>query len=115
MRAVNERILQAKKIKMTTKTASKIECLNPTTGRRMQIDKQIYDQISKAIYHSLKKGKTLTFSQIVEGVKDCFKEEGIKFDGSVDWYTITVKKDMEARKIIEAFIEKSKKLHRLSK
>ena len=93
----------------------KVECLNPTTGGKMNIDKNIYDQISKAIYHTLKASKALTYSEIVEGVYDCFKKQGTKFEGSVGWYTVTVKKDMEARGIIKVVTQKGKKLHSIKK
>jgi hypothetical protein len=33
----------------------------------------------------------------------------------VDWYAITVKNDLQAKGIIEAYTEKGKKLHRLGK
>jgi hypothetical protein len=99
---------------VTKATLQKIECLNPNTGRKMKIDKSIYDLFSKAIYHALKKNQPLTYTQIVEGIEDCFKE-GKTFDGSVSWYAVTVKHDMHARGIIEVDIEKGKKLHRLSK
>ena len=101
---------------MPTKTASqKVECLNPNTGGRVNIDKKIYDLFSKAIYHTLKKNQPLTYTQIVEGIYDCFKQQKTKFDGSIEWYAITVKHDMHARGIIEVFSEKGKKLHRLKK
>ena len=101
---------------MATKTSSlKVECLNPNTGGRMNIDKDIYDLFSKAIYHSLKQGKELTFTQIVDGITDCFKQQKTKFDGSIEWYAITVKHDMHARGIIEVFTEKGRKLHRIKK
>ena len=103
-------------MKSTAKPVSdKVECLNPNTGGKMNIDKEIYDLVSKAIYHSLKAGKVLTYSEIVEGVQDCFKKQKTKFERSVGWYTVTVKHDMHARGIIEVFTEKGKKLHRLKK
>lgn len=101
---------------MPTKTApQKVECLNPNTGGTMNIDKKTYDLFAKAIYHTLKKSQPLTYSQIVEGIYDCFKQQKTKFDGSVEWYAVTVKHDMHARGVIEVFSEKGKKLHRLSK
>jgi len=101
---------------MTTKPlAQKVECLNPNTGGRMNIDKETYDLFSKAIYHSLKEGEELTYSQIVEGIYECFKKQKTKFDGSIEWYAVTVKNDMEARGIIEAVTRKGKKLNRLKK
>lgn len=96
-----------------TKTA-KVECLNPNTGGRMNIDKEVYDLFSKAIYLTVKAGKAITYSQIVEGVKDRFKKQKTKFDGSVEWYTVTVKHDMHARGILKVFTEKGRKLHSLA-
>jgi hypothetical protein len=101
---------------MPTKTASqKVECLNPNTGGRMNIDKKTYDLFSNALIKTLKKNQPLTYTQIVEGIHDYFKQQKIEFDGSVSWYAITVKHDMHARGTIEVFMEKGKKLHRLSK
>ena len=101
---------------MSTKTASeKVECLNPNTDGKMNLDKKVYELFSKAIYHTLKKNQPLTYTQIVEGIYDCFKQQKTKFDGSVSWYAVTVKNDMHARGIIEVFTEKGKKLHRLKK
>ena len=101
---------------MAAKTApEKVECLNPNTGGRMNIDKSIYDLFSKAIYHTLKKGEPLTYTQIVEGIHDCLKEQKVKFEGSVEWYAVGIKNDMHARGVIEVFTQKGKKLHRLKK
>ena len=99
----------------TKSTSQKVECLNPNTGGKMNIDKEIYDKISKAIYHTLKEKKQLTYSEIVEGIHDCFKKQKTKFDRSVGWYAVTVKHDMHARGIIEVTTEKGKKLHTLKK
>jgi len=101
---------------MPTKAATqKVECLNPNTGGRMNIDKDTYDIFSKAIYHTLKKKQPLTYSQIVEGIHDFFKQQKTQFDGSIEWYAVTIKNDMHARNAIEVFAEKGKKLHRLKK
>ena len=58
-----------------TKSSNKVECINPNTGGRMNIDATTYEMFSKAIYHTLKEGAPLTFSQIVEGIYDCFKKQ----------------------------------------
>jgi hypothetical protein len=101
---------------MATKTlSSRVECLNPNTGRRMNIDKDVYDLFSKAIYHSLKKDGPLTYTQMVEGIKDYFKQQKYKFEGSISWYAVTVKHDMHTRGFIEVYSEKGKKLHALKK
>ena len=99
---------------MTAVKTAKVECLNPNTGGSMKIDKDVYDLFSKAIYHTVKSGKALTYTQIVEGVNDCFKKQKTKFDGSVEWYTVTVKHDMHARGILKVYTEKEKKLHCLA-
>jgi len=95
-------------------SASKIECLNPNTGRKMNIDAKVYDLFSKAIYHTLKENKRgITYTDIVSGVKQCFSAKGTIFKGSIGWYAVTVKNDMVAKSVIETFTEKGKKLHRL--
>ena len=99
----------------TKSTSQKVECLNPNTGGKMNIDKKTYDVFSKAIYHTLRKSQPLTYTEIVEGIHDCFRQQKTKFDGSVSWYAVTVKHDMQSRGVIEVFTEKGKKLHRLKK
>src|SRR5215218_3585818 len=100
---------------MAKPAPQKTECINPNTGSRMNIDTSIYKLFSKAIYHSLKKHSPLTYTQIVQGVKDCFGEQKARFEGSVEWYVVAVKHDMVAKGIIEIFTEKGRKLHRLPK
>ena len=95
--------------------SQKVECLNPNTGRSMKIDKAIYDLFSGSIYQFLKKGQQLTYSQLVEKIHESLREQQTKFNGSVEWYAVTVKHDMHARGIIEVFSQQGKKLHRLSK
>lgn len=99
---------------MAAANTTVVECLNPNTGRRMNIDKKTYDLFSKAIYHTVKAGKAITYTQIVEGVKDCFKKQNTKFDGSVEWYAVSVKHDMHARGILKVYTEKGKKLHSIA-
>lgn len=99
---------------MPTKSPEKVACLNPNTGRKMNIDAATYELFSKAIYHTLKKEKEgISYTDIVKGVKKCFKEQKTIFKGSIEWYTVTVKHDMEASGVMETFTEKGKKLHRL--
>jgi Family of unknown function (DUF6958) len=99
---------------MPTRSNGKIECLNPNTGGKMNIAADIYNLFSKAIYHTLKKNKQgITYTDIVRGVKQCFKEERTGFKGSVEWYAVTVKNDMVANNIVETFTEKGRKLHKL--
>lgn len=93
--------------------ASKVECLNPNTGARMNIDAEIYALFEKAVRQTLKGGKALTFSALVEGIKEYLIRSKSDFSGSVPWYAVTVKNDMQVRGQIEVFIEHGKKLNRL--
>ena len=96
-------------------STDKVECINPNTGSRMHIDAATYALFSKAIYHTLLAEKALTYTELVAGIKDCFQQQKTTFDGSVEWYAVTVKNDLQSKGIIEAFTEKGKKLHRLAK
>jgi hypothetical protein len=101
---------------MPTKTThQKVECLNPNTGGRMNIDKEVYELFSEAIYNTLEGNQPLSFTKIVEGVEAHLKQKKTSFTGSVSWYAVTVKNDMQVRGDIEVFTEKGKKLHRLKK
>jgi hypothetical protein len=101
---------------MPLKSSEKIECLNPNTGGSMKIDAGVYELFSKAIYHTLKQAKTpITYTEIVTGVKKCFKEQKANFKGSTEWYAVTVKHDMVARGIIDTWMEKGTRLHKLRK
>jgi hypothetical protein len=91
------------------KIAAKVECLNPNTGGSMNIDKDLYDVIAKAIRKTLQGGKAVSYTDMMDGVKKYIKTNNIDFPGSVGWYGVTVKNDMEARGVIEAFVEKGKK------
>jgi hypothetical protein len=44
-----------------------------------------------------------------------FQEQKPIFKGSIEWYAVTVKHDMEASGVIESFTEKGKKLHPLKR
>ena len=100
--------------KSLAKKTDKVEVANPNTGRHMQIDAETWNLFSRAIKESLKGGKTLTYTEMVEGIHDYLKKNKIKFNQSVEWYAVTVKHDLHVRKIIDVYTEKGKKLHRLA-
>ncbi len=101
--------------KSPAKAKEKIEVENPNTGRRMQIDADTWDLFSRAIKHSLKNGKSLTYTEMVEGIYEYLKKNKIKFTQSVEWYAVTVKHDLHVKKILKVYTEKGKKLHQLNK
>jgi hypothetical protein len=112
-----EIILSTKTLAMpaTTQPAAKVKCLNPKTGGCLHIDASIHQLFSNAIYSSLVGGKKLTYTQLVEGVNLYLSKQKVAFQGSVEWYAVAVKNDMEARGIIEAFTQRGKKLNALKK
>ena len=97
--------------KTTEKKGEKVNCSNPNSGRVMQIDKDTWELFYQGIKESLKGGKSLTFTEMVEGMRDYLKANKIKFSQSVDWYTVTVKNDLDVRKMIKVYTEKGRKLH----
>ena len=98
----------------TTKTSKeKVACINPHSGREMNIDKDIYDLFTKAIKAALKNKNALTFTELTEAIKANLASSKIKFDRSVDWYAVTIKNDMDARGRLKVYTENGRKLHKL--
>ncbi len=94
----------------------KVTCVHPVTGRRLQIDRHTYELFSSAIINVLKgHSGGLTFSEMVEGITKELKNKKIRFEGSVPWYAVSIKQDMETRKLIVCDTVKGKKLHLLSR
>ena len=67
------------------------------------MEKSRYEMIRPLILDFLHKNGRATFSQIAAEVENKLKG---KFTGSIDWYTISVKLDMEARGEIVRIKEK---------
>ena len=72
----------------------KIRTLHPEKKQGVNISKEKYEIIHKAILCVLQNQKEITFMNLSRAVE---KEVYGKFDGSVIWYVTTVKLDMEAR------------------
>lgn len=96
---------------MTKVTTSKIT--HPKSKREMKIDAAIYEPFKAAILQSLKGSKGKTFSELNDSVTGIIKKKIPGFKGSVSWYTITVRLDLETRGMVETYTEKGKKLNRL--
>lgn len=64
----------------------------------VNISKEKYDVIYHAIIKVLKLNRSVQFQELARLVEKHLKRP---FDGSVAWYTTTVKLDMEKRGIIE--------------
>ncbi len=90
----------------------KIQCLHPQGKHAPAIAATTYHLFKRAITKTLAK-EPLSYSLIAASVKEYFKKEKIAFEGSVGWYTETIKLDMEATGLIIAYMKKGKKLHKL--
>lgn len=75
----------------------KIHTLHPEGKAGVRIDSAKYNLIKKAIIKILTKRKMITFEELAEEVVALLEK---RFQGSVLWYYITVKLDLEARKLI---------------
>ena len=100
---------------MAKPPSKKVIVTYPTTGTERKFDAAIYEPIKAAIIKSLKGSKGKTFTELTEDVTKILRKQIPDFKRSVPWYTISVKRDLETRGIIEAFDEKGKKLNRLKK
>jgi len=71
-----------------------IRTLHPAKKQGVNISREKYEVIRKAIFGVLQAQKEMTFMKLSRAVE---KEVNGSFDGSVMWYVTTVKLDMEAR------------------
>jgi len=97
----------AKAVKTTT--------THPRTGSTMKFDSAIYTPIKAAILQSLKESKGKTWTELSDDVVKIMRKKMPGFKGSVPWYTISIRLDLETRGIVETYTEKGKKLTRLKK
>ncbi|MCI0551839.1 MAG: hypothetical protein L0287_12865 [Anaerolineae bacterium] len=71
-----------------------IRTLHPEKKKGVNISKEKYEVIRKAIIATLRTNKEMTFMALSRAVE---KQLDNKFEGSVMWYVTTVKLDLEAR------------------
>ena len=85
------------------KEEPKVLCRTPTPGKQgTRIDKWKYDAIRKAIRTVVPRNKDgLPFSLLAKKVGMELPMDERKRIGSVSWYTVTVKLDMEVRGELE--------------
>lgn len=95
--------------------ATKSVATHPRTGREMKMDAAIYEPVRAAIIQSLKGSKGKTFTELADDVVKTIRKKLPAFKGSIPWYTISIRLDLETRGIVETFTEKGKKLNRLAK
>ncbi len=77
--------------------ADKIMTLHPEGKTGVNIDKARYDAVSAAIIEAIRARGEMSFGELAGAVGQHLTD----FDGSIGWYTTTVKLDLEARGVIE--------------
>lgn len=77
---------------------TKIMTLHPQGKKGVNILQRRYDVIKEFILKTVKMHGTIAYEELNNLA---VKELRDTFDGSVPWYIVTVKLDLEARKIIE--------------
>jgi len=94
---------------------TKVVVTHPRTGTARNFDASIYNPIKSAILQSLKGSKGKTFTELTDEVQRIIRKKMPSFKGSVPWYTISIRLDLESRGEVETFTENGKKLNRLKK
>lgn len=72
--------------------------LHPQGKQGTRIDLKKYNQIKSAIIATLEELNEATLDDLVKSAEEILRGQ---FEGKVIWYVVTVKLDLEARKIIE--------------
>ena len=89
-----------------------IRTLHPEKKQGVNISKEKYEIIRKAILSTLCTQKEISFRNLSRAVE---KEVNGTFDGSVMWYVTTVKLDLEARGEIKRVPHSRPQLVKLAK
>jgi hypothetical protein len=88
-----------------------IVTLHPTGKQGVNIDRAKYDLIRQAILDSLAQRGEIPFGEMDAAVAASLTGP---FDGSIGWYTTTVKLDLEARGLVERVPGRSPQVLRLA-
>ena len=90
----------------------RIRTLHPEKKQGVNISREKYEIIRKAIFSILRGHKEMTFMKLSRAVE---KELNGDFEGSVTWYVTTVKLDLEARGEIKRVPQSRPQLVKLAK
>ena len=93
----------------------KVTLTHPRTRVEKQVDAAIYDPFKMAIMQSLKGSDGKSFTELTNEVEEIIHRKMPGFNGSIPWYTISVRLDLETKGLIETSTVKGKKLNRLKK
>ncbi len=90
----------------------RIQTLHPAGKNGVNINKGKYDMVRQAIEETLQEQPGITFSGLTDAVGERIDDV---FDGSVGWYVVSVKLDLEARGVVERVDGRSPQRLRLVK
>lgn len=82
---------------MTNTDETRIQTLHPQGKKGVHILQRRYEVIKNFIVKTVQEHGSITYSK----VNDLAVEQLTNFDGSVPWYVVSVKLDLEARGVIE--------------
>jgi hypothetical protein len=88
-----------------------IRTLHPEKKQGVNISREKYEVIRKAILSALDKQREISFMNLSRAVE---KQVNGNFEGSVTWYVTTVKLDLEARGVIKRVPNSRPQLLRLA-
>lgn len=88
----------------------RILTLHPAGKQGVNIDRSKYDLVRQAILASLAQRGEIPFGELPAVVEASLASP---FDGSIAWYTVSVKLDLEARGLIERVPGRSPQVVRL--
>lgn len=71
--------------------------LHPQGKRGVNISRDKYETMRDAIAEALRGSDGMTYTELVAEVG---RRVGASFDGSIKWYAVVVKQDMEARGLL---------------
>ncbi len=91
--------------------SERIMTLHPEGKEGVNIEKRKYDLIKNAILASVKQRGEIPFKDLSAAVEANLPGT---FEGSIGWYTTTVKLDLEARGLIERVPDQSPQKIRLA-
>lgn len=77
--------------------SEKFLTLHPEGKQGTNIDKKKYEMVKDAILEVITHNQPIAFQELLQKVGRRLPH----FDGSINWYTISVKLDLEARGLIE--------------
>lgn len=85
----------------------KMQLKHPDGKKAVSMSKDKYDVLKKSLLNHLKKKGESTHTEMWNAITEDFKKNKIKFQGSIQWHMEWVKLDLEARKEIKRFGDKS--------